>query len=484
MISKKVFLIGLAIFLVLTLGLLLWDRWLMAGMRPTEIPYLKFDREDRVSNVTFDGQGNAWVFGKPYNQQNGIFDQYFLKIIDENGALVKTYSSDNSPLMLDIRGQDRIGHFDDKSLIIFEDRQGREWFATGDTLYLLDGDIWITFPKESLDLGESRIDSIAGDLQNRMWLGLSYGGLAVIEGQTVLRYTAQNSILVSNAVSDIDVDKAGRIWIITWGGGINIVDGQEWQAFTQEGSPLLDNYIKTIAFDEQDRAWIGTSKGVNVFDGQNWLTYTTANSGLLDNYSSSIFFDKAGQAWIDNTVYDGMYWKHFIPDRSLLRLKERYIPKLYPDGKVRVEINTGGITNNVLQILEVPENIHLASKPAYDLHLFIFYGGLILFVYLIGLWIVFYMKAYWTGSISLAVTTIFGGLFAQYWLSQGFISHLLIYSNPGFVSAIFMLIGGILGRLIGKRKNSEGIGLIIGGSTGSIIGGCFMAVGLFALMGD
>ena len=121
---------------------------------------------------------------------------------------------------------------------------------------------------------------------------------------------------------EVAVDQQDRIWAYYPGSshltGMSVLDGQTWITYTTDNSDLVNDHIITIAFDDQDRAWIGTKKGLNLFDGKTWATYTTENSGLLHDHITTIAFDQQNKAWIgaqgELSVFDGQAWLSYPID--------------------------------------------------------------------------------------------------------------------------------------------------------------------------
>lgn len=149
---------------------------------------------------------------------------------------------------------------------------GRHWLATGKGLYFFDPNTGekelITQDKENpFSLPDTYIFSLLVDHDDRLWIGMTRGGLARMENEAEGSFTSwradaeDSSSLINNMILDMIEDREHRVWLAT-PGGISIYLGDEgFKSFTSEDG-LPSNLVFGLLEDDFGNVWISTPGGL------------------------------------------------------------------------------------------------------------------------------------------------------------------------------------------------------------------------------
>jgi ligand-binding sensor domain-containing protein len=122
------------------------------------------------------------------------------------------------------------------------------WFATRDSVYRYENNIWEELIPPWAGRDFTPVSSMAVSTENVAWFGFS-------------RYAA------------FDLDPCGSRSDSVEERGVYRYDGKTWTHFTTEDG-LVDNKICAISLDLSGNVWFGSfDKGVSRFDGENWTSY-------------------------------------------------------------------------------------------------------------------------------------------------------------------------------------------------------------------
>jgi ligand-binding sensor domain-containing protein len=202
-------------------------------------------------------------------------------------------------------------------------------------------------------LPAASITAITVDARNRVWFGsdccdydpsVSANGLTVLDGNSWITYTVNNSGLTYNRIRSLAADRQGRVWIgqtdliIDIGRpepesafpdslppkvALNVFDEGTWCHYEVGGGScqnpvppagLPSNYVTAIAAS-QERVWIGTLGGIATLT-LDWKTFDVLNSALSSNDVHALWLDSSpGRAWVGAPGgvdrYDGTTWQHY-----------------------------------------------------------------------------------------------------------------------------------------------------------------------------
>jgi hypothetical protein len=240
-----------------------------------------------VTDLEYDVQGNLWVFNGGTNQP------------------LKVYTKDGDWQSFDL-GSSAIGEFSQRLVI---DNEGNKWMAflngglygykdNGTPTDLGDDDmVWLNTGTNTGDLPSNRVQAVAVDLDNEIWIGTDAGFAVLYNAENAFEassgdYNAQRIkvefegnveyVLGATGITDIEVDGANRKWMATENAGIVLLsaDGLEIiQQFTMENSPLISNNIINLEIDHNTgELFIVTDNGL--------ISYRTdATAGKSRDYS-------------------------------------------------------------------------------------------------------------------------------------------------------------------------------------------------------
>jgi len=210
-----------------------------------------------VTDLKYDVQGNLWVFNGGTNEP--------LKVLTKDGDW-QSFSL----------GSSAIGEFSQRMVI---DNEGNKWlsFLNGGLYGYKDNDsptdlgddemIWLNTGTNTGALPSNRVQAVAVDLDNEIWIGTDAGFAVLYNAESAFgaspgEYNAQRIkvefegnveyVLGATAITDIEVDGANRKWMATENSGIVLLspDGLEIiEQFTVENSPLISNNIINLEID-------------------------------------------------------------------------------------------------------------------------------------------------------------------------------------------------------------------------------------------
>ncbi|MGH7967271.1 MAG: ligand-binding sensor domain-containing protein, partial [Limisphaerales bacterium] len=142
---------------------------------------------------------------------------------------------------------------------IYEDRAGRIWFGhwSGLTCYANGRLTRMSMPWFS---DEYEVVAIAGDRQERLWLGTRGAGLFCLQNGQFTHFSTTNGLL-SNLAWSLFVDDQDSLWVGMADGGLaRLRDGKFINFTTRDGLP--DETVCHIAEDSRHRLWFSSPHGV------------------------------------------------------------------------------------------------------------------------------------------------------------------------------------------------------------------------------
>lgn len=224
-----------------------------------------------VTDLMYDVQGNLWVFNGGTNEP--------LKVLTKDGD----WQSFNL-------GSSAVGEFSQRLVI---DNEGNKWMAflngglygfndNGTPTDLGDDEVvWLNSGESTGDLPSNRVQAVAVDLDNEVWIGTDAGFAVLYNAENAFGasfgdYNAQRIkvefegnvefVLGATGITDIEVDGANRKWMATENAGIVLLspDGLEIiEQFTVENSPLISNNVINLEIDHNTgELFIVTDKGL------------------------------------------------------------------------------------------------------------------------------------------------------------------------------------------------------------------------------
>lgn len=187
---------------------------------------------------------------------------------------------------------------------------GKMWFGleNSEILRYADGD-WTFFDTCAAYFPDNFVITAATAPNGDQWFSFGpssspptapFDGLArySADGQWQF-FSAANAPLVTGYIRKILFEANGTAWFATTFVGILRYKNGVWDTLTVSNSGLPSNRVHYLAQAPDGAIWAATAdSGLARFDGQNWTTLNTSNSGLPSDVTSRIAFDKAGGMYV------------------------------------------------------------------------------------------------------------------------------------------------------------------------------------------
>ncbi len=145
------------------------------------------------------------------------------------------------------------------------------WILTLAAPILLFSQNWIVYTPHNTGLADDRVNAIASDAYNNIWIGTSASsneniGLSKFDGTYWHVYGSENSDLhETESIISIEIDGNGVKWIGSYTSGLAKFDGTNWTVYDTSNSGLPNDIVWAIAIDESGDKWIGTNGGLAVY---------------------------------------------------------------------------------------------------------------------------------------------------------------------------------------------------------------------------
>ncbi len=159
-------------------------------------------------------------------------------------------------------------------------------------------------PIDAFDIGLGRrIVATCYDLENRLWVGSSDGGLAVIEDNQPMDLTAYENRPTKEVLS-LACGPDGTVWIGTGDNGIYRYKADRFE-HVSKASQVAPIRVRAIAIGQSGDIWFGTGgQGIYRFRHGTFQHYSTEH-GLPSNEISTLIDDHLGSLWFGS--YNGIH---------------------------------------------------------------------------------------------------------------------------------------------------------------------------------
>lgn len=223
--------------------------------------------------VNEDSDGNIWICTNGYGVSK--FD----------GETFTNYSTSN-------------GLSSDVVYYFYENSKKEKWFATyGGGISVLKNNKFTSLQVDTFSCKDFFV--IKEDKKGNMWLGSKGNGLFKYDGKTFTNYTVKDG-LTYNAIFTLYFDVNDRLWIGTTSGGLNYMENEKIKPFKMQG--LETDLISGITNDIHGNLWCSSEHGLIKIEGNKSYTLFTENQGLLSNTIFSICPDSEGNLWIATSL--------------------------------------------------------------------------------------------------------------------------------------------------------------------------------------
>ena len=240
------------------------------------------------------------------------------------------------------------------------DKQNRIWVGTDEGLYLKDNNkAKFTKIVSTIDntnsLAINTNKPLLEDGNGNIWYGTFGNGLYKYTKNELLNFTnspANQQSLSHNSTNCIYEDNNGNIWIGTFGAGISIYSPQAHKFKLIKSNPvdrnsLASNFVWSIFEDNNNNIWIGTNDaGLSVYNAEEnkYTHYNFANNPAI----RKVYQDSQGTMWV-GTDGQGLFkfnnknkkWINYRnqPNNST-SLSNNSVRVIFEDSKKRMWIGT------------------------------------------------------------------------------------------------------------------------------------------------
>lgn len=150
---------------------------------------------------------------------------------------------------------------------MMQDSEGVLWIGAG-------GEMPALYYKDKNSLRASnfpRLDAVRYvtslcEHEGTLWVGTTAGLFAVdLHSKQVRQFTKDQGGLTSDNIDSLAVDLQGRLWIGTKGAGVIRYDGETFQGI-RLGPSMQENMVEAILCDRRGRLWFGTRAGLITYE--------------------------------------------------------------------------------------------------------------------------------------------------------------------------------------------------------------------------
>ncbi len=300
------------------------------GLSQNFVDYIYQDSEGFLWFATWGGLDRFDGYEvKKYNTQNHLLHTNFTHCIAEDSFSRLWVGTDLGVSIIDLhtgRNSDCLADYPQyKQLLntsvhaILRDKDNKLWIAGDHGLACLvfdpEGKL-----KNFYSLNISPVQTLAEDLDGRIWLGMVVGQLQIlsnkIPGQFIFEQVPPG-LQFSNAIKKIFPDRMGTFWIGTSNGLIRynphtrLID--HFEADPLQPNMLPNGFINDIAQDKHGRIWIATLAGLALWEPETKSFKRIQSDGtpgsINNNFLNTLFVDNQNILWI-GTEKGGVNWMY------------------------------------------------------------------------------------------------------------------------------------------------------------------------------
>lgn len=267
---------------------------------------------------------------------------------------------------------------------VYKDKNGNIWVGTdkGLALFNPETESFILF-NDKMNSISHRIYDIRQLEDNKLWIAMEFGGIAILDLSQHLFHSADQIHFVlikegddeyglsNSSVRCLYQDSFNNVWAGSWGGGINFIrreallfDTYKYSPFPSTGNSLTSKIASSVCMDKTGNLWIGTDGGgINVFNkGKRIAVYNTGNSNLNGNTVQAALCDSRGGLWF-GVFYGGIV--HYNPQTKSFR-------QIFPKDKAHSDVRSffedkeGNIWAGTSEGVDLIDPVKESIKAHYD----------------------------------------------------------------------------------------------------------------------
>lgn len=187
---------------------------------------------------------------------------------------------------------------------------GKLWIGTfWEGLDCFDGKRFVNYrnrPGDENSLANNNVWALAEDKDGNIWIGTLGGGLQCLNPKTgkFITYTMANSDLISNHISSICITRNNRLVIGTSSTGVAIMDLNTRKVTNMVGNlsgnqRFSNQSINQVYEDSRGLIWIGTRNGLNLYNPKNdHLQIVSSGQDEAKEYIAGIAEDENKNMWM------------------------------------------------------------------------------------------------------------------------------------------------------------------------------------------
>jgi ligand-binding sensor domain-containing protein len=141
--------------------------------------------------------------------------------------------------------------------------------ATSNGIYILEDEKWTELDISSGGQITTPFDNIADmqvDSRDQIWIVSNDGSIYIFDGEEWISSFPGDAGLDLSYIDHLEIDPNDRGWILPFSGGVYMYDPDEgWFNFSPDPIGIYIYYPNTIEIDQYGRIWIGSKSGVAVF---------------------------------------------------------------------------------------------------------------------------------------------------------------------------------------------------------------------------
>lgn len=251
---------------------------------------------------------------------------------------------------------------------VYKDRSNNIWVGTDRGLALFNPTVGNFIPfNDPLKRLAHRIYDIRQLDDNRLWIAMEFGGIAILDLSQHLFRSSNDQLQLSlikegddeyglsnSSVRCLFQDSFSNVWAGSWGGGINFIRHEpplfksyRYSSFPSTDNNLTSKVVLSTCMDKTGNLWIGTDgNGINVYrNGKRVAVYNDQNSNLKSNTIQAAYCDSKGCLWF-GSFFEGITYY------NLQEKVFRHIPldnrassdvrSFYEDGEGNLWVGTSG----------------------------------------------------------------------------------------------------------------------------------------------
>ncbi len=245
---------------------------------------------------------------------------------------------------------------DNEVTCIYKDPNANIWIGTGKGLALFNPETeeFVPFNDRYGNLSY-RIYDIRQLNDNRLWIAMEFGGIAILDLSQHLFHSTDPTHFVflkegdnehglsNSSIRCLFQDSFGNVWAGAWGGGVNFLrhtptlfNSYQYSAFPSNLNSLSAKIASAVCIDRTGNLWVGTDgAGINVFrGGKRTGIYSMESGDLPGNSVQAAFCDSKGGLWF-GLFFGGILYHH--PEEAS---GPKCFKQILPPGKTHTDIRS------------------------------------------------------------------------------------------------------------------------------------------------